>query len=590
MTTGSINLYYTGDYVSGIFDNAGKIRQYLRDAYEVGTTWVLLGGDNTIVPGRLGWGTDYNSPGISDLYYADRTGDWNVDGDTKYGEETDDNIDYAPELFVGRILCNTIDEVESWTNKLLKYEQYPGNGDYSYLTRTFCQESDEPQSYNAGNSISQALPPNFNPTNIQSELPSFDAASPYAPYADNIINEINSTKYGFWFWEGHGNSQSSSTLTNNINGGTLSSLNTTNINNLTNSVYPTIVLSSSCSNAMYTNNIAEKYTVGIQNGGPAFLGNTMIGMTGGYHLTCEFIELLIDYTGEVIRPSITNIGMTDYIAKYNYNMHLLSISHNLFGCPEMPIWTDEPIEFSNVQVLDLGSSIFVNVGVNSTICLSSIDNGNTFHQVVHDQTSYSFSTTVRPLYVTVTKKHYLPYTSLTGGNLSNTVILSGKMEMLEGLNGSNKGKIIVKPNTKLIFPNDKSITTSDEVVIKANDIKDIYNIEKTFLPTNKKDMLENANTNYFIGNNPNPFNPSTNLQYSLVEASKVTIKIFNLTGQLVKEFKIENQTIGKHSIFGDGKNYTNHLVSSGVYFIYFNTVSINSGKNITQASKMLFVK
>src|SRR6056297_21508 len=81
--------HYTGDMISGIYDNAGKVRQYLKDAYGYGLEYALLGGDYTVVPIRYGTGdddtwtyipenpNDYKIP--ADLYFSDFDGDWNVD-------------------------------------------------------------------------------------------------------------------------------------------------------------------------------------------------------------------------------------------------------------------------------------------------------------------------------------------------------------------------------------------------------------------------------------------------------------------------------------------------------------------------------
>lgn len=52
VTTEEIYANYTGDLTSGIYDDAGKVRQYLSDAYQEGTVWALLGGDQTVVPNR----------------------------------------------------------------------------------------------------------------------------------------------------------------------------------------------------------------------------------------------------------------------------------------------------------------------------------------------------------------------------------------------------------------------------------------------------------------------------------------------------------------------------------------------------------
>lgn len=112
VTTDWIFANYTGDLIypqHAIYDNPGKVRQYLYDAYMQGTMWVLMGGDyNTSVSIRYGCGArnywssnpgcqyqdDYKIP--TDLYFADFNGDWNADGDQYTGEEFDDSPDYDP--------------------------------------------------------------------------------------------------------------------------------------------------------------------------------------------------------------------------------------------------------------------------------------------------------------------------------------------------------------------------------------------------------------------------------------------------------------------------------------------------------------
>ncbi|HQH56864.1 MAG TPA: C25 family cysteine peptidase, partial [Candidatus Marinimicrobia bacterium] len=114
VTIENILANYSGDYISGIYDGAGSIRQYLSDAYQSGTVWALIAGDHITSPIRYGAGQDnalwtdpcdqaYKIP--ADLYFADFTGDWNVDTETptRYGEPYDDDPDYEPEIFVGRL-------------------------------------------------------------------------------------------------------------------------------------------------------------------------------------------------------------------------------------------------------------------------------------------------------------------------------------------------------------------------------------------------------------------------------------------------------------------------------------------------------
>ncbi len=67
-------------------------------------------------------------------------------------------------------------------------------------------------------------------------------------------------------------------------------------------------------------------------------------------------------------------------------------------------------------------------------------------------------------------------------------------------------------------------------------------------------------------NYPNPFNPVTTISYSLDKRSYVEVEIYNLKGQKINTLVSQNQSEGNHSIKWDGKDLSNHTVSSGVYF------------------------
>ena len=136
VTTDDIFINYSGDLISGIYDDAGKIRQYLYDGWNGGTMFALLAGDYNTVPIRKG-NTSNNEPGEvaavpADLYFADFNGDWDVDGDVYYGEKDEDNVDYYNEIYISRLLCNNNDasKISNWVKKVLLYEKNPGNGDY----------------------------------------------------------------------------------------------------------------------------------------------------------------------------------------------------------------------------------------------------------------------------------------------------------------------------------------------------------------------------------------------------------------------------------------------------------------------------
>ncbi|MCK4339279.1 MAG: T9SS type A sorting domain-containing protein [Candidatus Cloacimonetes bacterium] len=72
-------------------------------------------------------------------------------------------------------------------------------------------------------------------------------------------------------------------------------------------------------------------------------------------------------------------------------------------------------------------------------------------------------------------------------------------------------------------------------------------------------------------NYPNPFNPrlnrgSTTIRYYLTKSSKVEIQIYNVKGQVVKEYEIKNPKCGMNKIKWDGKDEKGNPISSGIYF------------------------
>ena len=67
-------------------------------------------------------------------------------------------------------------------------------------------------------------------------------------------------------------------------------------------------------------------------------------------------------------------------------------------------------------------------------------------------------------------------------------------------------------------------------------------------------------------NYPNPFNLSTIIDFDVPKRSHVTITIFNMLGQKVKEMVNKEYAAGNYKIMWDGRNGENEQVSSGLYF------------------------
>ncbi len=97
-------------------------------------------------------------------------------------------------------------------------------------------------------------------------------------------------------------------------------------------------------------------------------------------------------------------------------------------------------------------------------------------------------------------------------------------------------------------------------------------------------------TEYKLEQNfPNPFNPTTTINYQLPDASSVKIVIYNMLGQEVKTLITELQSAGYYSLVWNGTDNTTRKVSSGVY-IYRITASKPQNKQFSEVKKMMMIK
>ncbi|MCK5052126.1 MAG: T9SS type A sorting domain-containing protein [Candidatus Cloacimonetes bacterium] len=107
-----------------------KIRNCIISKYnELSISFVTLGADTDAIPSRTAFAFDceyglYDDENDlrADMYYSCLNGNWNADGDEIYGEE-EDEVDFFPEVFVGRISANTADGVIDYISRLIAYEK-----------------------------------------------------------------------------------------------------------------------------------------------------------------------------------------------------------------------------------------------------------------------------------------------------------------------------------------------------------------------------------------------------------------------------------------------------------------------------------
>ncbi|HKJ80449.1 MAG TPA: SdrD B-like domain-containing protein, partial [Ignavibacteriaceae bacterium] len=158
-------------------------------------------------------------------------------------------------------------------------------------------------------------------------------------------------------------------------------------------------------------------------------------------------------------------------------------------------------------------------------------------------------------------------------------------------------------------------STDKEYVINFSDFKELYGSQTAFDASKICDVAFSMNVNANVGmdnfnfelkyigfytpgsvtavdnvnnipkefslalNYPNPFNPSTTIQFNVAKQEHITLVIYNLLGQEVKKLVDGEMNVGKHSITFNANN-----LASGIYFYKL----IGNSVNITR--KMILMK
>lgn len=156
------------------------------------------------------------------------------------------------------------------------------------------------------------------------------------------------------------------------------------------------------------------------------------------------------------------------------------------------------------------------------------------------------------------------------GYLSEEFLFS---DYLEHYNGGNFSAEYVGGKLNLFYEGtyDKNGLASQEIYKKDFKISDT--------PTSLHENTSHPGKFHLSENYPNPFNPSTNISFTIPEAGYVKIEVFNSLGQLVEVLKAGFFTAGEHTIKFNASN-----LGSGVYFY---TASYNKETN---SGKMLLIK
>jgi hypothetical protein len=395
ITTTWIYANYTGA-------DSQKVRQFVIDANSTwGTTYFLMGGENEVVP--LGYRYYYQESAPGDQYYSDFDDDW------------------THEVYVGRVSVGNTTEINTFIDKLLKYEKDPPRTDYPSKALFVGMDLD-------GSTHAEYLKNTID----QNYLPWwFTLTTVYDSHTGNhktaVIDALNDGQHLFNHAD-HGYIQYMGTGDYNHGLG----ISSADVDALTNDDEMSVVVSLAChpNHLDYNDCISEHFVLrNPYQAAVAFTGNTRSGW--GYvgnpyslsgALDFRWWEGLFDY-------DMYHLGQALVFTKHQFSTSTPDAdlkrhcewTFNLLGEPEMPVWTDDPDSFAVTcpSSLSKGKTLFeVHVEDSTThlpvdsayVCL--LKEGEIYLTGYTDADGdVSFDplpATAGSMYVTVTKHNYLP--------------------------------------------------------------------------------------------------------------------------------------------------------------------------------------
>jgi len=164
--------------------------------------------------------------------------------------------------------------------------------------------------------------------------------------------------------------------------------------------------------------------------------------------------------------------------------------------------------------------------------------------------------------------------TLTGGAKASNIFWQVAGQATLGTTAAMKGIILSKTAIAMFT----GATLSGRALAQTAVTIDANTVIVPAIPTSLNDDI--ALTEFALEQNyPNPFNPSTMIQYSLKEATKVSLNVYNILGVKVATLVNKPQNAGNYTVIFNS-NQSNMNLSSGVYFYRLETESFISTKKM----------
>jgi len=287
----------------------------------------------------------------------------------------------------------------------------------------------------------------------------------------------------------------------------------------------------------------------------------------------------------ISNSSTVTLGTTDF--SYN-NTYLIFVKYsiNTGGADECKLW-----------VFDTGVPMDEVSAGTPEVTNSSTNGQDIINAIAMRQGGQTYSIMVDGIRVSTTWDNLVPVelTSFTVSALNNSVTLNWSTASELNNSGFEIQRTVMGNEFVTIgFLNGYGTTTEAKTYsfVDYNIVVGNYSyrlkqvdFDGTFSYSSELDVVVSSPTQFELAQNfPNPFNPSTKINFNLTVDSKVSLKVFNILGQEVATLINSNLVAGVNSI-----NFDASELNSGVYLYRLEAIGID-GSNFVNVKKMILTK
>ena len=516
-----------------------EIRAFLTDCITEGAEYVLIYGDDNRIAGRdarIHYSSYTEYPAV-DLYWADINDTapgadlWNSNGNSIWGEYGIDNIDYHPDLWVGRASVNSTGECTIFNDKVFDYERVTITDYFDTapieLRIGYSTELLWPGCY--GSAGAELISPMV-PSSTWEEEKCYDSSG------NNSVtitrNMINAGPHHIYH-ASHGSQTSFS-----LPGGSYTTSDFMNQTNISGGGLPAIWNSISCLIGHFDGYecMADAW-LNSPNGGGFGAFNARYGWGNPSSPGYGESEILSRYFYDVMwNDDLYNLGVAHAMGNDEMSPPSDEISdwcvkeYNLFGDPELPMW------FLDAEILSASHPATVSGAGNVT--------------------------------VTVTDPTDAPVSGarvcLQKGNWQ-----TGEVYEVGTTNGSGSVTLYVNPTT----------TGTISVVAWARD-----HISYQGSITVAGVGVEEGGNPVFVNSTgavyPSPAMSIATIPFSLTAAGTARVDVYDVAGRIVTTLAAEEMAAGQHNLVWNLEDSSGSVIPSGVYHIRIVTADWTGTTNL----------